>query len=244
MKTRKQKMLEYQEKYGHIPENYIERLEYLYNTLGIDDKKADEIINKRNAYIASTYYETIRIVLHEVPEFTPRPRARLVNRKGIINAVTGNNSFIQVYSITGSDNKEYMRMYTAQHLAHLEQLLCTPCDIEIKSYFPTPSNYNKIDIFLAEIGIHRPIMKPDFDNIMKSYSDSFTDNIWIDDVIVVDATLRKFYSILPRVEIDLKYANQLSNAYQYKAMIRRKDFTEEMKVNYFGGKQNDCKGSI
>ena len=94
MKTRKQKMLEYQEKYGHIPENYIERLEYLYNTLGIDDKKADEIINKRNAYIASTYYETIRIVLHEVPEFTPRPRARLVNRKGIINAVTGNNSFI------------------------------------------------------------------------------------------------------------------------------------------------------
>ena len=88
---------------------------------------------------------------------------------------------------------------------------------------------------MAEIGCIRPIIKPDFDNIEKSYGDAFTGNIWIDDIVVVDATIRKYYSVLPRMEIDLKYSNQLCNQHQYKAMIRRKDYTEEMDIKYFGG---------
>lgn len=236
MKNKKQKMLEYSEKYSGIPTEYRARLEYLYNKLNIDDQKSDEILAAREAFIRSTYYETIRIVLYEIPEYTPRPRARIINKAGIINAVSGNNSFIQVYSITGRQNKEYMKMFTQENLGYLNQLLCTPCDIEYKTYFPTPSCYNKVDTFLAEIGLHRPIIKPDFDNIEKSYGDSFTGNVWIDDIVVVDATIRKYYSVLPRVEIDLKYANQLCNYHQYKSMINRKDFTEEMQVQYFGGK--------
>ena len=236
MKSRKEKIIECEQKYSHIPKDYIERLNYLYDTLGIDDNKSDEILQARANYINSTYFETIRMIMYEVPEYTPRPRARLVNKNGIMNAATGNNSFIQVYSITGRQNREYMKMFKEENLAYLEQLLCTPCDIEYRAYFPTPSYYNKTQIFLAEIGLDRPLIKPDFDNIEKSYSDAFTGNIWIDDIVVVDATLRKYYSILPRVEIDLMYSNQLCNQHQYKAMIKRKDFTEGMEVNYFGGK--------
>lgn len=246
MKNKKQKMFEYEEKYSHIPRGYKERLEYLYETLKIDDNKSDEILAARQAFIDTTYYETIRMVLYEIPEYTPRPRARIINKSGILNAATGNNSFIQVYSITGRQNREYMRMFTQENLWYLEQLLCTPCDIEYKSYFPTPSYYNKTDVFLAEIGVHRPLIKPDFDNIEKSYGDAFTGNVWIDDIVVVDATIRKYYSILPRVEIDLKYANQLCNYHQYKSMIKRKDFTDKMTVDYFGGKQNEnnIRGSL
>ena len=230
-------MVEYDRKYGHIPKDYIERLNYLYDTLKIDDVKSDEILAARNNFITSTYYETIRLILYEIPEFTPRPRARLINRRDILNSI-GTNSFIQVYSITGKANREYMKMVVQENLPYLDQLLCTPCDIEYKTYFPTPSYYNKTQIFLAEIGLDRPLIKPDFDNIEKSYGDAFTGNIWIDDIVVVDAIIRKYYSILPRVEIDLKYANQLCNIHQYKAMIRRKDFTDEMNVNYFGGNNN------
>lgn len=235
MKSKKQKLLEYQEKYSHIPKNYQDRLLYLYDTLKIDDIKSDEILKIRQDYINSTYYKHLRIVLYEIPEYTPRPRARIINKSGIINAVTGNNSFIQIYSITGRQNREYMKMYTQQNILELEQLLCTPCDIEYNIYFPTPSYYNKTQIFLAEIGIDRPISKPDFDNIEKSYADSFTGNIWLDDILVVDASFHKYYSILPRVEIDLLYSNHLYNKYQYNAMIKRKDFTDNMLVNYFGG---------
>ena len=235
MKSRKEKMIEYDRKYGHIPKEYKSRLEFLYDTLKLDDNKSDEILQARSEFINSTYYETVRMILYEVPEYTPRPRARLINKKGVLNSI-GNSSFIQVYSITGRSNKEYMRMFTQENLSYLEQLLCTPCDIEFRAYFPTPSYYNKTQIFLAEIGLDRPLIKPDFDNIEKAYSDAFTGNIWIDDIVVVDATFRKYYSILPRMEIDLKYANQLCNNHQYKAMIKRKDFTDEMQVNYFGGK--------
>lgn len=238
MKNKKQKIIEYNEKYGHIPKDYTERLEYLYDKLNIDDNKSNEILMARENFINSTYYQKIRIVMYEVPEYTPRPRARLVHRSGIVNAVTGGNDFIQVYSITGRQNREYMKMYTKENLQELNQLLCTPCDIEYKCYFPTPSYYNKTQIFLAEIGLDRPLIKPDFDNIEKSYSDAFTGNVWIDDIVVVDATIRKYYSILPRVEIDLIYANQLCNNHQFKAMIKRKDFTDEMIVNYFGGIKN------
>ena len=235
MKSRKEKMIEYNQKYSHIPKDYVERLEYLYDTLGIDDNKSDQILAARDSYIRSTYFQTIRMVMYEIPEYTPRPRARLINRKDVINSV-GTNSFIQVYSITGRSNKEYMKIFKQENLPYLEQLLCTPCDIEFRAYFPTPSYYNKTQIFLAEIGVDRPLIKPDFDNIEKSYSDSFTGNIWIDDIVVVDATFRKYYSILPRMEIDLRYSNQLCNQYQYKAMIKRKDVTEDMSIDYFGGK--------
>ena len=233
MKNKKQKILEYYDKYNHIPKGYIERLEWLYETLNIDDKKSDEILRARENFINTTYYKTLNLVFYEIPEYTPRPRARIINRAGVINAATGNNSFIQVYSITGRQNREYMEMYTKQNLSELEQLLCTPCDIEYNTYFPTPSYYNKTQIFLAEIGLDRPIIKPDFDNIEKSYADAFTGNIWIDDIVVVDASFHKYYSVLPRVEIILKYSNQLCNNHQYKSMINRKDFTNEMNVNYF-----------
>lgn len=234
MKSRKEKMIEYERKYGHIPKDYIERLNWMYDTLKIDDVKSEEILQARANYINSTYFETIRMIMYEIPEYTPRPRARMINRAGILNSV-GTNSFIQVYSITGRANREYMAMFKKENLAYLEQLLYTPCDIEYRAYFPTPSYYNKTQIFLAEIGLDRPLIKPDFDNIEKSYSDAFTGNIWIDDIVVVDATLRKYYSILPRVEIDLKYSNQLCNIHQYKSMIKRKDYTPDMKINYFGG---------
>lgn len=233
MKNKKQKILEYYDKYNHIPKGYIERLEWLYETLNIDDKKSDEILRARENFINTTYYKTLNLVFYEIPEYTPRPRARIINKAGVINAATGNNSFIQVYSITGRQNREYMEMYTKQNLSELEQLLCTPCDIEYNTYFPTPSYYNKTQIFLAEIGLDRPIIKPDFDNIEKSYADAFTGNIWIDDIVVVDASFHKYYSVLPRVEIILKYSNQLYNNHQYKSMINRKDFTDEMNVDYF-----------
>lgn len=233
MKNKKQKILEYYDKYNHIPKGYIERLEWLYETLNIDDKKSDEILRARENFINTTYYKTLNLVFYEIPEYTPRPRARIINKAGVINAATGNNSFIQVYSITGRQNREYMEMYTKQNLSELEQLLCTPCDIEYNTYFPTPSYYNKTQIFLAEIGLDRPIIKPDFDNIEKSYADAFTGNIWIDDIVVVDASFHKYYSVLPRVEIILKYSNQLCNNHQYKSMINRKDFTDEMNIDYF-----------
>lgn len=235
MRSKKEKLLQYMNRYGAIPRDRVQRLEYLFDTLNIDDAKADEILRYRNDFINYTYYTTLHIVLYEEPEHTPRPRARIVHRSNLINAATGSNDFIQIYSITGRENKEFMKMYTQQNINELDQLLCTPCDIEYRVYFPTPRYYNKTQVIMAEIGLDRPIIKPDFDNIEKSYADAFTGNIWIDDIVVIDATIRKYYSVLPRVEIILKYQNHLYNNHQFKSMIKRKDFPDGAIVDYFRG---------
>lgn len=95
----------------------------------------------------------------------------------------------------------------------------------------TPSSYNRVDTILAEMGLHRPITKPDFDNIAKKYSDMFNKNVWLDDTLVVDGAIHKYYSILPRVEIRLKYLNMLYNSHQYRSMTSR--IEDSTSIEYF-----------
>ena len=84
---------------------------------------------------------------------------------------------------------------------------------------------------MAEIGLDRPITKPDFDNIAKLYSDMYNSNVWLDDCLTIRGSVDKFYSILPRVEIDLRFLNGVYNKHQYNNIINRKDFTENMSLN-------------
>ena len=67
------------------------------------------------------------------------------------------------------------------------------------------TSFNSTDTYLAELGLIRPLLKPDFDNIAKKYSDMYNGNVWLDDSLVIDGRIRKYYSILPRVEIRLRY---------------------------------------
>lgn len=46
MKNRKQKFYEYEEKYGEIPENFQDRLEWMYDKYNITPKKQQEILEK------------------------------------------------------------------------------------------------------------------------------------------------------------------------------------------------------
>lgn len=234
-KNRAVKAIEYEEKYSSIPIDPKERLSWLYDELKISDSEAWEILKTRDLMYTSLYYNDINIILYEVPEGTPRPRARLINRKNLANMALSNSSFIQVYSITGAEDNAYMkRLLTEDELKKLDQLICTPCIVTIDAFFKTPSSFTKKDKVLAEIGLIRPLVKPDWDNIGKKYSDMFNSNVWLDDQFTISGTVNKFYSCLPRVEIKLKYMNQVYNLNQFRAINGRQDFdTETMKLNYF-----------
>lgn len=229
-KKRNDKALEYELKYGAIPKDYKQRLEWLYDMLKITDKKADLIVDTMRRMEQTMYYTEIFIVLYEVPEGSPRPRFRLINRKNLANAAISNPNFVHVYSITGAeDNKFMQRLLNEQDFVNLNTILYTPCDVEYTTFFPTPSYYNAIDTYLAEIGYKRPITKPDWDNIGKKYSDMSNGNIWLDDNLVIDGRVRKLYSVLPRVEIRLRYLNMLYDKHQYNAISKRYDG----EINYF-----------
>jgi hypothetical protein len=84
-----------------------------------------------------------------------------------------------------------------------------------------PTGYSKSDIFIAESGLDFHIKKPDVDNTEKKYLDMFNGNIWLDDNMCFSGRLNKMYSILPRVEIHIRYMNCAMNRYQYNHIISR-----------------------
>ena len=199
----------------------------------LSPKRMMEIISTRNSILNSMYYKSLKICLYEEPEGTPRPRARLINRYNILDVSKADSNFIQIYSITGKADNMYMKKLVSQNdYLEANELIYTPCDVCVNVYFKPPSSFTINDLFLAEIGLIRPIKKPDWDNIGKKYSDMYNGNIWLDDDLVIDGQVRKWYSILPRVEIDLKYTNMLFNKSQYNQMRSR--LPEDININYWG----------
>ena len=221
MKSRKEKSFEYYDKYGLIPNDQQKRLEWMVDNFNLTDKKIKEILNAKQYIMDNLSYYDFKVVLYEEPAGTPRPRFKLVNRYNLANAAMTNGQFVKVFSITGAEDRRFMRqLITSGELQEFQQLLYTPCRIEFNAYIHTPSNFNIVQKFLAEIGLERPINKPDWDNIGKKYSDMMNGNIWLDDTLVIDGTIRKFYSIKPRVEINISFANILYNKYQYMSTVK------------------------
>ena len=222
MKSRKQKLNEYEEKYRDVPRDYKKRLNWLCDQLNITtDNQYDKILKKRQRMISSLYYSTYLVVLYEDPEGSPRPRARLINKHNVVEYAI-NSPRIHIYSISGKQDRDYMRkLMSSDEVYALKSIIYTPCDVEYRTYFKTPSYFSKNDKILAEIGLIRPITKPDWDNIGKKYSDMYNSNVWIDDANVIRGTVDKFYSALPRVEIELNFLNALYTSSQRKAIEPR-----------------------
>lgn len=228
-KNRKQKEQEYQKKFGHIPVDYTKRLEYLYETLGFDKrpKMIENLIEKRNNMLMNMQYYDLDIVsLYEIPEGTGRPRFRLINRQNFHNEAISNSNFVHVYTLGAKDDFLFMRKMVDDELMALNGLIATPVIIEYYAYYKTPTYYNAIDTCLAESGLIRPNVsnKPDWDNIGKKYCDMYNHNVWIDDATVIDGRVIKYFSILPRIEIKLRYLNCVYNKQQYNKIITRKDY--------------------
>lgn len=222
-KNRKEKALEYEQNFGFIPKDNEERLSWMIDKYNLSEQKMQSILNKRDLMMNSMYYTNLIVILYELPEGSPRPRFRLVNRKNLINEAMSNSNFVHVYSINAHEDSVYMKRIVDDELYGIEQMIHTPCIIEYDTFIKTPSAFNTEDVFLSELGIIRPIVKPDWDNIGKKYSDMYNRNVWLDDTLVISGTVNKYYSILPRIEIKLKYLNTVYNKYQYNSLVKKLD---------------------
>ena len=190
----------------------------------------DTIVGKYNTMKERLYFKRFFIVLYEIPEGSPRPRFRLVNRKNLRNMAIANPNFIHVYSPVGAEDNKYMkRLLTKDEFKEFTKLIYTPCIVDYKAFFKTPSSFNSVEKYLAELGVYTPISKPDWDNIGKKYCDMTNENLWVDDRLVIQGTVEKLYSVLPRVEITIDFLNMLQNRHQAESI--RKIYKDD--IRYF-----------
>lgn len=243
-KTRKAKLEEYESKYSKIPKNNEERISYLMDKYRLSSNKMTEIIEKKRNIESNLRYYDFKVVLYEDPEGAKRPRFRLVNMSNYMNHALSNSQFVHVYSPSAAEDNIFMHKLIDSELYNLTHFIQTPSMICINTYHKTPSYYNITDIFLAEIGLHRPISKPDFDNIGKKYCDMFNSNIWLDDQFVQDGEVHKYFSILPRVEIYIRYLNYVTNYQQYCSIVNRKDYREEYPIDYLNSYGRPSNGHL
>lgn len=113
------------------------------------------------------------------------------------------------------------RMYTPTETQNYEELIRlmykgkygnqqfskgVPLDIRIKSFIAVPKSDSARIREKKLSGEIRPTQKPDYDNIAKIVSDALNGVAYHDDAQIVDAQVRKFFSLRPRVEITILQA--------------------------------------
>lgn len=185
-KSYKKQIEEYTVNYGMIPDDPDEILEYLKKELKLTEKDFDKI-DRMETYAESIPWNNLRIVLPIIPRGTPRPKLGLHG----------------IFYVTGAkENKKLCRYYVEDQY----KIIYTQTHFSVTTYMPTPmSSMNRHEIYRAETKSIVPTSYPDWDNLGKTYSDMIQDILILNDNIITKGFVEKYYSIKPRVEINIKY---------------------------------------
>ncbi len=96
--------------------------------------------------------------------------------------------------------------YIATHEAKKQGWLYTelPISVTVKAYLPIAESKSKKFKTAALAGIERPTKKPDIDNLFKTVTDAMSGILYKDDKQIVAATISKYYSDEPRLEVHIE----------------------------------------
>lgn len=205
IKSRDQKLSEYNEKYSDRTGDPILELRKYLAELKNPDKWIKKAQEKALLIMDQREYETVRILAYEYPMKTDRPRS--------INGHT--------WSPNAAANKSYFDK-ALKSVVETLKLVNTPGEIEVEAYFEMPAAVPPDEVILFEAKILNPVDKPDYDNVGKCYTDVLTDVLITDDDIFWRGEIRKYYSLLPRVQITIRYIRKHESNYIYKKLKSRK----------------------
>lgn len=79
-----------------------------------------------------------------------------------------------------------------------------PLEVCMEFYRPVQASISQKERARRLSGVHRPAVKPDLDNYIKSTSDALNGIIWTDDNCIVSLAADKFYSEKPHLTVEIK----------------------------------------
>ena len=192
-------LLQYEEDYGDISEDFEERVHSIMTNFKPKDiTKLGEAIEK----IKSIKKHKLNMIFYMVPKASPRPR--LGKKIFYVKNASFNNDLFKEFIDSNEDIKT------------LHGIIITPCKIDMDFYLPTPNNASKILKLLAELRLFYPVSYPDIDNVLKTYLDMIQKHLLLNDSLVIDSRVRKFYSIKPRIETRIEYLSEFYTSFNRK----------------------------
>ena len=78
-----------------------------------------------------------------------------------------------------------------------------PLEVHMKFYRPVQTSISKKERARRLSGVHRPTVKPDLDNYIKSTSDALNGIIWADDNCIVGLVAEKYYTDKPHLVVEV-----------------------------------------
>jgi len=207
IKTRKKKLEEYNSKYPDREYDPEKSLQRYFDLRGWSYEKAKlKAAKKLERILEEREYETIRIIMYEYPMKTDRSRT---TKDG------------HIYSPNAHDNHSYYEKAVRKVYEHIK-LINTPAEIEIDAYLEMPRQVKPDEVILFEAKVLDIDDMPDYDNIGKCYTDIQKFVLLLDDSLIHIGSIKKYYSVIPRVEIRITYLKRHESDYIYKKLKARK----------------------
>ena len=79
-----------------------------------------------------------------------------------------------------------------------------PLEVCMEFHRPVQASISRKERSRRLSGVHRPTVKPDLDNYIKSTSDALNGIIWVDDNLIVSLQAEKFYSERPHLVVEIR----------------------------------------
>lgn len=79
-----------------------------------------------------------------------------------------------------------------------------PLEVCMEFHRPVQESISKKERARRLSGVHRPTVKPDLDNYIKSTSDALNGIIWADDNLIISLEAKKFYAEQPHLTVEIK----------------------------------------
>lgn len=204
----------YQEEYGKVSNDCIERI---YNFLDGLNNKQLETLRYDIENNLQTKWKSVSFIFYFIPKATPRARFSGFGK--------------HFYVSDAMNNRKLMEKFVKENLSDFE-LITTACKFHCDCYFPIPKSMSKTEQLRAEMKLVNHLSKPDWDNLGKTYSDMIQNTIIMDDSLIIDSTVRKFYSSKPRIELVIEYADRYDSKYNMKIITKRKQYLDNIdKIN-------------
>lgn len=210
----KSKTDEYQKVYGMIPKDFEERLKWLFEKVEFSKKDITTLFSKIDELAVSNWM-TRTYIFYMEPSYSSRPRQ--------------NPSTLTFYVPESHDAQQMFAHFMEVH-SNLQEVVSTPCILQTKAYAKTPAGMSKIEHLAAELELLHNVNAPDWDNIGKLYCDMVQSALISNDSIVFRGEVEKFYSVLPRVEVTVRYMKKYDCKYNKRSIEKRKSFLNNPKT--------------